>query len=60
MANINVCAEIELLKVKVPLICLGHGGCLATQEGTVVYSRVLYEGAYRTGNTMENTLVGDS
>jgi hypothetical protein len=23
VANINVCVEIELLKVKVPLICLG-------------------------------------
>ena len=26
LANINVCAEIELLKVKVPLICLGTEG----------------------------------
>ena len=38
IANINVCAEIKLLKVKVPLICLGTQGVSARREGRYLAS----------------------
>jgi hypothetical protein len=44
MANINVCAEIELLKVKVPLICLGTEGVSPHREG-----RYTDQGGYMDG-----------
>jgi hypothetical protein len=31
MINIYIRVEFEIFKVKVPLICARHGGCLATQ-----------------------------